>query len=175
MQVPIPANGYTNAENLCSHDGWLYFSGYNGSSRQLWRTDGTAEGTQELLLSGSDTPQPLNLSGPMISCTGQLFFRANYATSLGQELYTLSSSTAMNLIGSTKFRLNPNPAADVLSVDGFPPNSTLEIHGTDGRLVLTIPTASQVDIRALKPGVYVARLLDATRTIVLQQKVVVDR
>ena len=111
----------------------------------------------------------------MISCTGQLFFRANYVTSIGQELYTLSSSTALNTIESPTFRLYPNPAADVLSLDGIQPNSTLEIHGTDGRLVLTIPAASQVDIRALKPGVYVARLLDATNSIVLQQKVIVDR
>ncbi|MGV3638481.1 MAG: T9SS type A sorting domain-containing protein, partial [Flavobacteriales bacterium] len=175
IQLPLPTSGYTLAENLCSHDGWLYFSGSNGTSRQLWRTNGTAEGTQELLLPGSDTPQPLDVSGPMRSCDGQLFFRANYATGIGQELYTLSPSTAMDNEQRKGLLLHPNPAADILWFDGYANNSTFAFHGADGRLVMTIPAAGQVDISNLEPGIYIARVLDGTSTVILQQKVVVDR
>lgn len=175
VQLPIPANGYSLAENLCSHAGGLYFTGYNGTSRQLWRTDGTAEGTQEILLPGSDVAQPLDLSGPLRSCDGQLFFRANYTSSVGQELYTLNTSTAIDHSERPTVQLYPNPASDVLSLSGHHPDATLELHSTDGRVALSIPAAARMNISSLSPGMYVARIVDGAGGTVHQQKVLIEQ
>ncbi|TGE21966.1 T9SS type A sorting domain-containing protein [Hymenobacter aquaticus] len=49
----------------------------------------------------------------------------------------------------------PNPAHDYLRVPNLAPAATVRLHDTQGRLVRdTRPTAGQVDVRGLSPGLY---------------------
>lgn len=174
VQVPMPANGPTLAENLCSHGGWLYFSGTDGTSRQLWRTNGTAEGTQELLLAGSDVAQPLENAGPMRSCNGDLFFRANYSSATGQEPYIIRMSTGMTVSKQGMLRLYPNPTASQLHVEGFDAGSKITLHAADGRLVLNVPCTALLDISAIPAGPYAARITDADGHVIHDGTIIIQ-
>jgi ELWxxDGT repeat protein len=85
-RIAKTAPDYTNSDiqDLTIHDGYLYFKAFDGGCRELWRTDGTAAGTQRLtynpLLSyGTD---PKNIT----SCDGRLFLAGHYASWTGREL-----------------------------------------------------------------------------------------
>lgn len=116
--VSLPTFGYTNPDNLCSHNGSLYITAIGASTyRQLWRTDGSAAGTQEILFPGSDVLSPFSNATAMLSCNGDLFFRANYTTTVGQELYTLGLSTGIEEGAKDIIQLYPNPATDKVWID----------------------------------------------------------
>lgn len=115
--VSLPTFGYTNPDNLCSHDGSLYFTAIGTSGyRQLWRTDATAPGTNEILLPSSDVSSPFSGATAMLSCNGDLYFRANYTTAMGQELYKLDITTGNEEHSEEITQLYPNPASDRLLV-----------------------------------------------------------
>lgn len=174
--VSLPTFGYTNPDNICSHGGTLYFTAIGSSTyRQLWRTDGTAPGTSEILFPGSDVNSPFSTATTMLSCNGDLFFRANYMTAVGQELYTLGLSTGIEEPNKEIALIHPNPAASHVSMAAFPANATLSLFTMDGRVALTATRQAQVDIGALPAGVYAARVLDNEGRMLHHQLVVIER
>ena len=116
VALPMPTYDYNLAQHLCSHDGWLYFTGFGDFHEQLWRTDGTAANTQEILFPGSDVLQPFSNSTKMRSCNGDLFFRSAYMTATGSELYTLSLPTGTEEHIEDIIQIYPNPATDQVVV-----------------------------------------------------------
>lgn len=175
MALPLPTPAYTSAENLCSHNGLLYFSGYNGSSRQLWRTDGSASGSQEVLYPGSDALNPLSNSGPMLSCNGDLFFRANYMSTIGQEPYVLSLTTDLHEAARIAAYIYPNPTSQYLQFTGFPTTAVVELYATDGRMLRTARTHIPLDVADMPAGMYAARLRTQEGRLLHQQLVVIER
>ena len=175
VALPLPTPAYTSAEYLCSHNGLLYFSGYNGTSRQLWRTDGSASGSQEVLYPGSDVVSPLSNSGPMLSCNGEMFFRANYMSAVGQEPYVLGLSTDVHEAAQDIAYIHPNPASHHLQFTGFPINAVVELYATDGRMLRTAPTLDPFEVADLPVGVYAARVRAQDGRVLHQQLVLIER
>ncbi len=172
--VSWPTFGYTNPDNLCSHNGSLYITAIGASTyRQLWRTDGTEAGTAEILFPGSDVISPFANATVMRSCSGTLFFRANYLTAVGQELYTLGLTTGMAEREGDSALIQPNPATDHLSLAAFPMHATLNLFTMDGRLALTSTNMPLVDTSALPSGVYAARVHDHQGRMIGHQLVVI--
>lgn len=172
--VSLPTFGYTNPDNLCSHDGSLYFTALGTGNRQIWRTDGTAPGTSEILFPGSDVSSPTS-STPMLSCNGDLLFQANYMAATGAELYTLNTTTGHDEHAEGSTRLYPNPASTQLHLTGFPPTSYLNLYTTDGRLVMSGTSQPQLNISALPAGVYAACVIDQDSAVLHNQLVVIER
>lgn len=167
--------GYTNPDELGSHAGHLYFTALGSSTyRQLWRTDLTAQGTNEILFPSSDVLSPFANATRLLSCNGTLYFRANYMQATGQELYALDQPTGIEESGAADALISPNPAAHFLNMAAFPPNTTLRLFSLDGRLALTSAREEQVDISALPMGVYAARVQDPEGRDLSRQLVVIE-
>lgn len=168
--------GYLNPDNLCSHNGQLYFTAITDVPvRQLWRTDGTAEGTTRILYEGSDVVTPFGSPTAMVSCNGTLYFRAKYMAATGQEFYALDQPSAIEAVAADHPRIHPNPASTFVSMDGFPLGTTLRLFTMDGRLALTASRQTRVDISALPTGVYAAWVHDHAGRTLGRQLVVVER
>jgi ELWxxDGT repeat protein len=170
--VAEPLYGYTNPDNLVSHDGEIWFTAVGSGYRQLWHSDGTEAGTTEITYPGSDVISPFSNSGPMMSCNGTLFFRANYLNAVGQELYTLNTSTGIAEERTDNVRLYPNPVNDVLRVNGLPANGRVSLLTMDGRMVKNMVGGNALDTHDLPAGLYVARIHDANGRLVHHQPVI---
>lgn len=156
VALPMPTYDYNMAKHLCSHDGWLYFTAFGDFHEQLWRTDGTAEGTQEILFPGSDVVQPLATSAPMRSCNGNLFLRAGYMAATGQELYTLNLPTGTEEHTGDITQLYPNPVMDRLVVQMAEPTNA-KLLDNSGRVVRSWRLAvgsSTLELAGLASGTY---------------------
>lgn len=166
--VSLPTFGYTNPDNICSHDGALYFTALGAGNRQLWRTDGTAPGTSEILFPGSDVISPFSNATAMMSCNGDLFFRANYTTAVGQELYTLSLPTGSPEHTEDNIQLYPNPATDEFWIDigaASAGPATVIVRDLLGRTIVVLgPITANgsgqyvVQLGAVAPGTYLLDL-----------------
>jgi ELWxxDGT repeat protein len=112
----------SSPSNLTVLDGKLYFFADDGShGRELWVSDGTADGTQMVvdLLPGSAGAMDLRYSDgsaapDMIAANGKLYFNATDATH-GQELW-ISDGTA----AGTKMVSNIHPDDGAPLLDGGP-------------------------------------------------------
>lgn len=167
--VAWPLQGYTNPDNLCSHDGALYITAIGTSGyRQLWRTDNTLPGTYEILHPGSDVISPFSNATAMLSCNGELYFRANYMTATGQELYTLSLTTGIEERALESMQVYPSPASDKawITIAQEPSaRASLILRDLQGRLIATMePLISdgdgrfQVDLEGIAAGTYIIDL-----------------
>jgi ELWxxDGT repeat protein len=138
-RIAKTAPDYTNSDiqDLTIHDGFLYFSAYDGGIQELWRTDGTAEGTERLTsnyLVGIGT-DPKDIT----SCNGRLFFSGVISSMLGRQLLEYNSSEGIIdlFIGIHRFR-----DFDPIRLTSFKNNLFFSAdNGIDGRelWVLTMP------------------------------------
>ncbi len=174
VALPQPSYDYNLAEGLTSHDGWLYFLAFGDYHKQLWRTDGTAAGTEEFLYPGPTPVQPLSSSYVTVSCNGALIYRANYIEALGNELYTISSTVGLNGPGTVHTGLFPNPTTGPLQIADVPVNGQFQLFATDGRKVLDLPAQRTVDVSSLTDGTYIAHIVTDGRTV-RSQVVVLQR
>ena len=174
VPLPHPAYDYNIPEGMHSHNGWLYFFAYGDFGRQLWRTDGTAEGSTEILYPGPTANQPMENASYLSSCGGELIFRGGYIDGLGYELYALTSSVGMDAPTKAKIGVFPNPTSDQLQISGFPANSNFMLYATDGRTIMNTPAKASMDVTSLPAGPYLARITDATGGIVHSQLVIVQ-
>jgi ELWxxDGT repeat protein len=76
---------------MISFNGYVYFSGADGSGQELWRTDGTAAGTALFkdINPGAGSSNPIEFT----TTTAQLFFYADDGTH-GSELWATDGSVA---------------------------------------------------------------------------------
>ena len=77
-----------------------------------------------------------------------------------------------NIPGAEKIRMYPNPAVSVLSIDA-PYAVDITIYSIDGRKVLGIQNAQQVDISTLSTGTYQVKITDREGRLVKMEKLVV--
>ena len=82
-----------------------------------------------------------------------------------------SGSTAINENSENKFELFPNPAQDVLNIEGNFKN--VEIYDVFGKLVLASDNKSEVNISSLANGSYYVNIL--TQDAVIKRKVTVTK
>ena len=82
-----------------------------------------------------------------------------------------SGSTAINENSDNKFELFPNPAQDVLNIEGNFKN--VEIYDVFGKLVLASDNKSEVNISSLANGSYYVNIL--TQDAVIKRKVTVTK
>jgi len=174
IPLPQPTYDYNLAEGMCSHDGWLYFLAYGDFNKQLWRTDGTAAGTEEILYPGPTPIQPMSNAYNLGSCGGELLFRAGYIEEIGYELFILNTSVGIDEPALTNVDIFPNPTSGQLQVSGFPVNSTFSLYTTDGRSVLNTPAAPRIDVSELRSGPYVVRITNATGGMVHTQLLILQ-
>jgi len=173
VALPQPAYDYTLAEGMCSHNGWLYFLAYGDLHKQLWRTDGTAAGTEEILYPGTTPIQPMANAYTLTSC-GPLLFRAGYIEAIGDELFAIDPSVGMDTTAPVHISLFPNPTSGQLRVSGFPANSNFALYTTDGRMVLNTAASPTMDVTTLPNAPYVARITDAEGTTIRTQLLLVQ-
>ena len=72
---------------------------------------------------------------------------------------------------TTEFALYPNPAQDVLSIDGV--FQSIEIYNLVGKLVLASDNKSEINISSLANGSYYVNIL--TDSAVIKKKVTVSK
>lgn len=88
---------YNGPMNLTSYNGKLYFSAYDGHARTLWKSDGTLEGTKNVIHNDIQVmPNPsisLGDDKPYAIAKGALYF-AGYTASTGIDLYKYNFNTA---------------------------------------------------------------------------------
>ena len=82
-----------------------------------------------------------------------------------------SGSTAINENSDNKFELFPNPAQDVLNIEGK--FKSIEIYDVFGKLVLASDNKSEVNISSLANGSYYVNIL--TQDAVIKRKVTVTK
>lgn len=144
---------------LVAHNGHLYFTAYTGTSRALWRSNGTPEGTNAIQPPAEDEGLNSFSSGTsMCSCNGTFYFAASYNAATGREFYLLDppSSTAITRMMAPENPPYPNPVTSALMVQ-------VERHGHArlfddlGREVRTwwlTKGLNTVDLDGLSEGIY---------------------
>jgi hypothetical protein len=66
-----------------------------------------------------------------------------------------------------KIKVYPNPAKDILNIEGLPDNATAEIYSINGKLLLNEAINNQqIDIRSLAYGMYFIKLSSAQGSVV---------
>lgn len=175
VPLPKPSYAYNYASGICSHNGMVYFLAYGDFNQQLWRTDGTAAGSQEFLYPDPTPPQPLSNTYMLTSCNGALIFRAKYIEAIGDELYTITSSIGLNEPAKVEAGLYPNPSTGLLQAENFPLNGRFQLFATDGRMVLDLPAQRTVDVSSLADGTYIVRITNTDGRAVHSRPVVLQR
>jgi Secretion system C-terminal sorting domain len=82
------------------------------------------------------------------------------------------SPTGINTVKTDAFSLFPNPAKDILIINGTK-NADVTIHALDGRIVKSANNVSQVNISELPNGTYLVTIKEGVR--VANQKMVIAR
>lgn len=84
--------------------------------------------------------------------------------------FSVNSSMAAINSFENAFRLYPNPVQNELNLDGVA-GAKVQILDLTGKILLTtnlINEKSQLDLRALSPGIYVVLIQDASKTVIQQ-------
>jgi len=137
-------------------NGFLYFPASTPEGGlELYRTDGTANGTVKL--SPPIAPNTNPITQPQFTIlNNKLFFSANF-TSHGEELWMLTeqgSFVPMNGIGQT-VKVFPNPAINKIQINLAIPDR-IEIYSIKGEHVLTLDAGyeAEIEVRHWPNGMY---------------------
>lgn len=106
----------------------------------------------------------------MLSCSGELFFRANYLTSTGLELYALDLTTGTEEHTEEISHVFPNPVTDHLVVHMTKPTSA-RLFDNSERVVRSWRLAAgsnAVDLVGLETGAYMLVTEAGTHRIMKQ-------
>lgn len=180
----LPGTASSNPVSLINCNDLLYCIAYNGASRQLYVTDGTATGTKLLAPPGATYNNPfpeLCMYAPnaLVVFDSALFFFARYDTA-GVELWsvrdtTVDTSTSIRPAHNTAPQLTvdiyPNPARTYLSVktNEYFKQGRVIITDMAGRTVqkaiMQHGTETQITLNNIAPGMYMADVwMDERRT-----------
>lgn len=144
-------------------DGRLFFvadAGANGY--ELWATDGSASGTQLVLLPGSTGTNPLSGFNDFVISGSSLFFDANY-DGTGENLYrVIPGGMGLAEAGFGNLLLYPNPASGsvFLSLPEKVQTYDLEVFNMRGERVLFHRQliGQRRELPALPAGLYLLRV-----------------
>jgi len=139
------ANDHLDPYSFTELDGFVYFSGYqNGTGRELWRTDGTLEGTRLAVEVWPGQPSGVETYYSLSTAQGRLWFPGTTAAH-GSEWWQ-SDGTA----GGT-FEVYDLVAGPGRSIDPWDAGRAVEV---DGRvLVVATDSARRWAVRSALPGV----------------------
>lgn len=154
----FPIGGITPV-GFINYRGKMYFSGFTNTDSQIWRTDGTAAGTEMLQPPIAPNLNPLQYSY-LFLFDDALYFQAWYGSN-GQELYMLKE----NSLGTVEFSpvkasIYPNPATDLVSISTSKTIESLQIINMSGQMVDTVnkPTNKQINVSKLTAGAYLVNI-----------------
>ncbi|MCB0456046.1 MAG: T9SS type A sorting domain-containing protein, partial [Aequorivita sp.] len=144
-------------DNFTVYNNKLYFTAADGNSTHLWVTDGTEAGTVKIAPATYEEPTSVNY---LFLFEDELFFMAQYQTSVGKELYKLDATTmGVADYSLEKINIYPNPVKDVLHIlDNNLNTQIISIISTTGQVVQKIFNQNQVDVSSLSPGIYYAKI-----------------
>lgn len=80
---------------------------------------------------------------------------------------TYVCTSGLDAVESIEFTVYPNPAKDVLYIDGLQ-NERISIYDIDGRLVKQVISDGKVDIKDLTAGVYAIKIQSTVRKFVIE-------
>jgi ELWxxDGT repeat protein len=106
-----PFSAFSENERLASSGGFLYFTLVRSSKVELWKSDGSSNGTTLLKAFGANS---LGQVGQLTGVNGQLFF-VGYESSTGSELWT-SDGTPEGTIRLSDIWAGPSSSLDIASV-----------------------------------------------------------
>lgn len=137
-------------------DGYLYYSGQNGTPRYLYRTNGTTIEQVDSTIFDIDDIAVLN---------GKLFFEGDDGTT-GNELYTLDPATLSTTTNQMEIvNVFPNPASDYIMVSKSLINKPYAIYETSGKLVKQGNiTSEKIDLN-LASGLYLIKITSENNTL----------
>ena len=86
-------------------------------------------------------------------------------------VYTGGATTSIHNINKNEIKIYPNPAQTMVHVESATPVRAV-INGIDGRSILNMPGAKDIDISSLADGVYMIMLYDDSGNVVKTEKLV---
>jgi ELWxxDGT repeat protein len=148
-------------------EGKLYFvAGSSGSQdgygTQLWRSDGTGQGTA-MQLPDALTPADAVGNTSFAAIGNDLYYTAAYSNITGKELWKISAfSAAVAAVGKTAPRIYPNPTTGTVNIQlPIVKDASVKIYSLTGQLLLqqSISEAlTTIDVNQLAPGMYITHI-----------------
>jgi hypothetical protein len=145
------------------YGGWLWFVAFEAPKGfYLWRTDGTASGTEKVEPDFASADNPLGIGDPdeALVYNGALYFSAKFDDQ-GAELYklTLVNNIPVIEMALSPIQISPNPASTQIQISNNGPDTGIwMLYNTAGQLVLqtSINATSQhrIAIDHLPNGIY---------------------
>jgi hypothetical protein len=100
------------------------------------------------------------------SLENPLIFHAEEARALVAN-FTVDETTGVDPVVGSTIRIRPNPADDVIYIDGLSGRTTVYIHDLHGSLIAARdPVNNQVRIDDLPPGIYILKLITGNEVVI---------
>jgi len=138
------------------YNDYLYFRVYRNSQYELWRTDGTTQGTMQLLPSGATKSGNPILFGEY---NGSLYMSADFDNN-GNELWKLTDSTSIlpptfELVSD--INIYPNPAYDIVNIKSLT-SKYFYIYDIMGKNIMKIENkGNSIIVSQIPSGLYMVR------------------
>ncbi|MBD3582276.1 ELWxxDGT repeat protein [Flavobacterium selenitireducens] len=174
MLKDIHPTNYSAPNEFIVFNGLLYFVAEDGTNgREFWVTDGTVAGTQKLL-SDVEGVSPMYFIPFYVIYVNRLYFKAEYGNT-GAELHKFTPANLASAgVRKDNFRVYPNPASTIVSVDAASGNSVKEIvvFATTGQEIAR-SDSGKIDVLGLSAGLYLMRVtgFDGTSSVFKVNKI----
>ncbi|MBL7964936.1 MAG: T9SS type A sorting domain-containing protein [Flavobacteriales bacterium] len=140
-------------------------------SQATWNANGTTSNGGFNFAPGTHTFTP--------STAGTYYYVCQPHASMGMKgQIIVDSGVGMDqLPAAPALTFAPNPASDVLRIEGAPAGSQLSLVDAGGRILLDLrlEASGQIDISAMPAGLYVIRLMDAQGALLRTERLTVAR
>lgn len=149
-------SSYDDALPLQKYDDKIWFLARinDASTRQIWMSDGTEEGTIDLTSSLNGSAGNSNDYNMIATSFGVFCIYTNNVS--GSELYFYSSTLSNeNFTNITPFKTYPNPTQDFLNISETLKN--IEIYSLEGKRALEIQNTQSIDVSGLAKGTYIIK------------------
>lgn len=164
----FPGTQGSDPQQFIRYCGDLYFSATNpnnGNSNALFRTDGSAAGTQLIPGTAANPFGSRNVIEKFVF-NGVLFFNGKYDGSIGNELYAFDAGCAASQpdeIPASTVSCSPNPCTDILTIRSSQEAiDYLEVIDMQGRkLISQVPDngfSSAISFGSCPAGIYLIRV-----------------
>ncbi|MBS4062995.1 MAG: carbohydrate-binding protein [Chitinophagaceae bacterium] len=126
------------------------------TSSQSWLTPSVANGsgnTTITLTAEQNTTSSVRTANVVVSAPGLVPQNLIVTQELG--------TTAVSNVQNPLIKIYPNPAKDVIFIDGFSANAVVSLYDATGKLLFTqVLTSKQIDISNLRSGIYLLRITE---------------
>jgi len=146
-----------------------------GSRQELWISDGTSEGTKEIIFNQSGIFNP----NDFYKFKDKLFVFA-FEENTGFEPYLIDlnaiSTSIQKQAEENKISIFPNPSNGIINVQGNRLNyPTLYLYNGIGKLVEVSKNTNQLDISIYKNGIYFLEILYLEKEQKIVKKIILSR